>query len=190
MNEERFAKLNRVLVFFATAVYVGLPVVVGLVASRMSDFGSSVSTDLYTVLAEGLLPVLLITSLLQYVLFWRRQMEMESSSLLETRITTNLFALFALFVVAEGLALYAIGAEFSSTFLLVTPLAAGLVFLGDLLFATRHQFGKGNEKYLPSKQFGRVAEIKKLALLNRADRLERQAEELRLAVKGDAADSA
>src|SRR6476659_7763771 len=112
----------------ATGTYVLLPVLTGLVVGHFSSFGRNASSEFFIVVAEGLLPVFLVTAVLQYSLVARRQLELEPSRLMERDITQTLVAAFGLFVVGEGTALYAVASTTSSTFLVVTPVVAGLLF--------------------------------------------------------------
>jgi len=177
--EERAEKEYHRIERTATGLYVLAPIAVGFVAGLISSFGRDVSPEFFSVVAEGLLPVFLITAVLQYSLVARRQLELDSSRLSEQDIGRTLVAAFGLFVVGEGTALYAVASESSSTFLVVTPLVAGLTFLGDILLATRHQFGSGIEKYLPSRRIQWSAERQSQMELAMAQRLEDRARELR-----------
>jgi MFS family permease len=178
-TDKRLEKRYRRIAFFSTGMYLLLPPLIGWIVGLVADFGRGVDGQFFAVVAEGLLPVLLITVVLQSTLITRRELELDPSPLTEWRARKTLSAAFALFIVSEGVVLYAIGASTSSTFLVVTPLVAGLFFLGDLSYATRNQFGSGIEKYLPSKMIESMAKRERAVHLETADRLQRRADALR-----------
>jgi len=173
--------VHRKATIFATALYVGVPPLVGVVVSQVSDFGRHASLQYFSIVAEGLLPVLLVAAVVQWSLLARRQLDLDPSDLMEKQIAHMAAAFFGIFVVGEGVALYAVAAEASSTFMVVVPLAAGLALLSDLVLATRRQLGKPKsfDKYLPSKSVAKYAERERKMRITQAEKLEERAEKIR-----------
>ncbi len=176
---KRWEDRHRKAGVLATAIYIAIPALVGWGVHLATDFGGQVKAGFFVVLAEGLLPVLLVTAVVQWSLFARRQLELDPSELTEKHIDGIAMGFFGLFVVGEGIALYAVAANRSSTFLVVAPLVAGLFLLGDLLLATRRQLAASIDRFLPSKSAAEFAERERKSRISVAEKLERRAKEIR-----------
>jgi hypothetical protein len=135
--EKEELQLNRWAMWTVAFLFVAPVYLIAGAADWKTDFGQAVEPLFFEVMAAGVLPVLLVACIVQYAVTFGRMTskgvppgDLKVVSDEHSRIT-NLYGL--IFLAGEVPALYAIGANKQSTFLVVTTCLYGLVMLYLLL---------------------------------------------------------
>jgi hypothetical protein len=144
MSRTTYRALAVTTVVFALA----LPLIVGVVAQAISAFGRSANIDLYMTFAE-ISPVLALATFVdQAVLVTTRLSDVTSNPETFRLIAGNTIRVqTALLVLLEAMAFYAIGAQVTTTFLLVCCLATLLIQVVSL---ANLSLGRAGLKQVPA----------------------------------------
>jgi hypothetical protein len=164
---------------FGVVIMLGLPPGMGLISSSISDFGRDVHIRFFEVVAEGVLPVLLVASVVEWGLLRQERADELPPTLMKLNIRLQSLFYGYYFVLGEGFALYAVGANVATTFLLVTVLTAVALFTFDVVFNQYMRLSGSLLWLLPLRTVDRDIEMRERWLRRRLSRHERRAEELR-----------
>jgi hypothetical protein len=162
-------------------VFAALPIVAAWIGSLVTDFGRSARPEFFSVMAEGVLPVLLVAAVVEWGQLARSYLEMRPTDVVKFKMRSFSTGYGLLFAASEGLALYAVAAGERTTFLVLGVALGGAFLLFDLITNVRMRLGGDLESRLPENQVALYAKRVATGLEQRAKRHEFEANRLRSA---------
>jgi len=135
-----YLKVQRIVQPVSEVVSVAIPCVLGLVASKITGFGRGAGDQFFIVLAQ-VLPVLLLAVIVETTLASRAVLDRALTPETQQFVVGVLRIEVSVFAIAEGGLLYAISERTATTFLVVMPTVAALLFLFEMLGAIKRRLG-------------------------------------------------
>ncbi len=163
-------------------LFAATPIAAAWIASWVTDFGRSARPEFFSVMAEGVLPVLLVAAVVEWGQLARSYLEIRASDEVKFKVRSFSTGYGLLFAATEGMALYAVATGKHTTFLVVAIALGAAFLLYDLIINVRLRLGGDLERQLPENQVAFYAERFANRLEQRAERHEVEAARLRSAI--------